>query len=610
MANIIGTTVDSKSKYDDKLGAVTTPPKTTIFNPVPTSEQNLLGKAITSVAGAIKTGINDLKTGYNIGANVNTAPATTAPSAGSKDAYNSLQDEKVRIHLDKLYAQGGEQAAAADRYLASLPKTTTSSTPTNSSTTPSSTGTSTKTSTSGTSVYKPLGTYNDADVSAEDKARLEAYGRAYNDAKAKGDTAGMEAAHQGAEGIRAGYSYSGGADGSQNIGLGDGGTAVPGTGTNGLTNMQSMLGNMSKGYVDKMSSAAQIARDAEIAELQQSLAQAVEEGKISVRDAQAQFDEQKKGIEQKAYVDAERTGLYANDMGIQNSQQMLGLQAGDNARTNANINANVNERDRRINDVKDRINALKNQTNIGIAKANANYGSRVLGYQGEAMQNENQNLFDLAKGDYEAARNFNYDTQMLEKEFGFDVKKMQEGSRLNVEEMFVGRDIDFAKMDKAFGQDLEKMATDFGYSSALSSQSFRQSANLQAQAAQNEIAAIKSEYDIAVQRELAKFVDGTPEYTIRQNQLKEGLKTDIANIVVEKQTAALVDSIMNDPMLSRPKPTAGVTTKTSSIFGSPFSYGYNSGDNSELDAWQAAVDRRTNFQADPLGTLGVMDIFK
>ena len=51
-------------------------------------------------------------------------------------------------------------------------------------------------------------------MSPEDMAALEAYGKAWNDAKAKNDQKGMDAAHAGAEAIRAKYGYSGGADGS------------------------------------------------------------------------------------------------------------------------------------------------------------------------------------------------------------------------------------------------------------------------------------------------------------------------------------------------------------------------------------------------------------
>lgn len=56
-------------------------------------------------------------------------------------------------------------------------------------------------------------------LSAEDNAKIEGYKRAYETAKAAGDTKGMADAHAGAEGIRAGYGYSGGAGGDEYIPL-------------------------------------------------------------------------------------------------------------------------------------------------------------------------------------------------------------------------------------------------------------------------------------------------------------------------------------------------------------------------------------------------------
>ena len=59
-------------------------------------------------------------------------------------------------------------------------------------------------------------------LSKEDMAKIDNAKKKYAEAQAKGDKAGMESAHKEAESIRAGYGYSGGADGSQNISLNDG----------------------------------------------------------------------------------------------------------------------------------------------------------------------------------------------------------------------------------------------------------------------------------------------------------------------------------------------------------------------------------------------------
>ncbi len=53
-----------------------------------------------------------------------------------------------------------------------------------------------------------------AAVSADDQKKIDAFGEQWQAAQAAGDKAGMDAAHKGAEEIRARYGYSGGGDGS------------------------------------------------------------------------------------------------------------------------------------------------------------------------------------------------------------------------------------------------------------------------------------------------------------------------------------------------------------------------------------------------------------
>jgi len=56
-----------------------------------------------------------------------------------------------------------------------------------------------------------------ATISASDQKKLNDYTAAWHAANARGDKAAMDAAHKGAEAVRAGYGYSGGSDGTQNI---------------------------------------------------------------------------------------------------------------------------------------------------------------------------------------------------------------------------------------------------------------------------------------------------------------------------------------------------------------------------------------------------------
>ena len=86
-----------------------------------------------------------------------------------------------------------------------------------------SSGSSSSSNRGSSSSYKPLGSHNDQtikDTSAEDSAQMAAIKKRYDEAYARGDTAGMNSAHADAEALRAQYGYSGGSDGSDYIGKG------------------------------------------------------------------------------------------------------------------------------------------------------------------------------------------------------------------------------------------------------------------------------------------------------------------------------------------------------------------------------------------------------
>lgn len=67
--------------------------------------------------------------------------------------------------------------------------------------------------------YEAVSSFSDAYLSNADKALISTYKSMYESARTSGDTAGMEAAHQAAEAVRASYGYSGGSDGSEYIPL-------------------------------------------------------------------------------------------------------------------------------------------------------------------------------------------------------------------------------------------------------------------------------------------------------------------------------------------------------------------------------------------------------
>lgn len=118
----------------------------------------------------------------------------------------------------------------------------------------SSSGSSSRGSSSSGGSYTPIGSHNDATIrnnSADQTAQLQKYKDDYAAAAAKGDKAGMDAAHKAAESLRSGWGYSGGEDGSDYISTG---------GISGANLGEQMANRYSQGYSDyeqKMNDAAE-----------------------------------------------------------------------------------------------------------------------------------------------------------------------------------------------------------------------------------------------------------------------------------------------------------------------------------------------------------------
>lgn len=118
----------------------------------------------------------------------------------------------------------------------------------------SSSGSSSRGSSSSGGSYTPKGTHYDATIKNNSQLQadqIQKYKDDYAAAAAKGDKAGMDAAHKAAESLRAGWGYSGGEDGSDYISTG---------GISGANLGEQMANRYSQGYSDyeqKMNDAAE-----------------------------------------------------------------------------------------------------------------------------------------------------------------------------------------------------------------------------------------------------------------------------------------------------------------------------------------------------------------
>lgn len=204
-------------------------------------------------------------------------------------------------------------------------------------------------------------------------------------------------------------------------------------------------------------------RDAQLAEIKKALEDAVTEGQISTREAEAQFEANKKQIDQQAYQDAERTNAMSQDRGIQNSAQSIGLMQGDNARRNSMVNENMTTRDKRVADIKDRLNAIKNKSDIDSITANATHGYGSAAAQGNIDSQMMQQMFQLYQQNMQQDKNNQFQLDLGGKQNQWQNQQMDKQQKYTLEQFATQFGYDLKKMDKQQQQQLEQMAKQFGY---------------------------------------------------------------------------------------------------------------------------------------------------
>lgn len=391
------------------------------------------------------------------------------------------------------------------------------------------------------------------------------------------------------------------------------------------------------------------ARDQQIAEMQKAYADAIEAGEISVRDAQRAFEENSGVINQNAYVDAERTNVMAEERGLSNSAQMMGMVASDNQRKAGLINQNMTERDRRVADVKDRITSLTTKRDLDISSANASYNYGIANQRGQIASQLSQQMFGMGYDDYnrrqsqkdqinmlglqdefqlgqmaqgqkynlqnmgvqngyqlqQMAQQQGYNVQNAKTQQGYDLQKMSVDQQNTLKQMAKAFDYDIAKMSEAQIYQLATMAQSYGYDMGLqgSAQNFQAGQNAldrNFQAGQSELdrgfkmqqfqmeqQALSDNYAVELQRELASYKQGTPEYELRKAQLDSSYKAvqleSQAKLMSDVMGKAFADHVGNPPK----NPGKGASKKQVESY------------NKQVDAYNSKMN---SFMSDPTNT--------
>jgi len=352
---------------------------------------------------------------------------------------------------------------------------------------------------------------------------------------------------------------------------------------NAMLQYQDFLSNAKDDFLNAQTAQLEAMRQQQITDLQKALFEAVQQGQIDMDDAQKAYQDAVEQINQNAYLSAQQTNLSGQERGIQNSQQMIALQQGNQRATAKLRNDAVTARDDRLADIRNRIAQVTNNFNLDVTNANTQYNQGLLQAQAQASQMFNQGMSDLTLGQYKAylelKNNLTLQEQeqlnileRMEKQYGYDLNKMKVQHGYDLENMSVQQKYDLQKMAKqqeytrsnmALQQkyDLAKMKTQHGYD--LEKMAKQQSYDLQKMAKQygydmakiskeqqNAIARINAQASAQMKAQNAAYLaqrkaveasytPGTPEYKIRMAQIEE------ANDQAMRQYAnkALFDSL-------------------------------------------------------------------
>lgn len=191
-------------------------------------------------------------------------------------------------------------------------------------------------------------------------------------------------------------SHATGSSASKSVSKGSvGGSSSGASKTSSMTNLQKMLKSNSDAYYKTQSGLLANQRDEAIRSINTNYQSGLKDANGLISDTNNAFADSKKQINTQAYKDSGVTDLYAYNNGIQNSQQMLAMQKGDNQRSNDAINTAMNDRDKRIADLNTRIADLKTARNSDITGANSTYSNALMSARGTADQQYNQGMFDL-----------------------------------------------------------------------------------------------------------------------------------------------------------------------------------------------------------------------
>ena len=236
-----------------------------------------------------------------------------------------------------------------------------------------------------------------AELSSEDQAKINKAKEKYNEASAKGDTAGMKQAHAEAEAVRANYGYSGGDDGSKHIAL-----STPGDWIGGETRDRGTPTDYGT-YQDDLNRLTEAQKNAQKEALKKAKQQALANLDVQEQAIKPMYQNQRNMASASSQQGARSFAEYLANRGLTNSGaaaqgEINRLGALQNTMGNIGV-AEANA----YRDIANQRTAIENDYVSSLANANAqidaNYYNSLLNYN-QAQRDKIEALQNQALGQY------------------------------------------------------------------------------------------------------------------------------------------------------------------------------------------------------------------
>lgn len=257
-----------------------------------------------------------------------------------------------------------------------------------------------------------------------------------------------------------------------------------------LESYKEFLKSQSDSFFDNQESMLDSAKEKQLNDLKKAFDRAIKDGKMSEEEAIEQFEDNIEAINEEGYSASQATALSGEARGIGNSQQLLAMQQGDQRHTSSMRDDNRRDRDKRINEIIDRIDTISNEFDLDNIEAENIYQNDLRGARAQADQMIAEGMGEMSKAEYMQSlqdksnltmqeqaqldrlesqqkdfdqqdkiqdKGFEHDENMQESQFAHDFEKMAKQHGYDIKKMDRQQKHDLTKMAKQYGYDIKKM---------------------------------------------------------------------------------------------------------------------------------------------------------